>query len=160
MNPQELDTWLGFVPPPHSSCTKHLTTTCAPGAGRFVLGLALRRALMAADLPLKHPTISKGLSFAAFPVLFHFQDSQNASVSQWQGMLEMPGHFPWELGRTWSSGLAPSLPVALLASSLVYLHHLTDGSLSWMGFLSQIVGRNCPSGPLPAWAARHQPLPA
>lgn len=44
MKPQEQDTWPGFVHPPHSSCTKHLTTTRAPGAGRFVLGLDSERA--------------------------------------------------------------------------------------------------------------------
>lgn len=68
MKSQEQDTWPGFVHPPHSSCTKHLTTTRAPGVGRFVLGLDLGHAqprmalaLLAVAVSLKYPMISRGL---------------------------------------------------------------------------------------------------
>lgn len=118
-------------------------------------------ALLAAAVSLKHPAISKGLSVASFPVLFHFlatsytadlQASQNASMSPWQGMLEMPGRFPWELGSTRRSGPAPSLPAALLASSPVYLHHPTNGSPSWVP--DGASRPNC-RGELLAWPSAH-----
>ncbi|KAM6335835.1 prospero homeobox protein 2 [Podargus strigoides] len=80
------------------------------------------------------------------------QDSQSATVSPWWGDVGNAWVLSVGAGSTWSFGPAPSLPVALLASSLVNLHHLTNSSPSWV--LDGVSRPNC-RGELLVWPSAH-----
>lgn len=159
--------WLAFVHPPHSSCTKCLTTTCAPGAGRFVLELGSRcaqltavLALPAAAVSLKHPALSNGLSVAAFPVLLHFLATfLHCRPSGQPKCLCVP--MAGDVGNAWALSVGAgqhlelrvgSLLPCSAASSPVYLHHLTNGSPPWV--LDGVSRPNC-RGKRLVWPSAH-----
>lgn len=135
---------------------------------RMPLGLGLGHAelravpaLQAVAVSLKHPAISKGLSVAAFPVLFHF-----LATSYTAGQLKCLC-FPMagDVGNAWVLSVGAGEHLELRAGSflacgtacLVHCICIISPTVhrpgSWMGFPGQIVRGNCSSGPLPTWAA-------